>query len=79
MRQEQTTKLRAFLLTSVRQGPAILVTHQVNITALTGVFPSSGEIIIFQAAKNGRGKILGASLPESQVPIGQRTQLKAGP
>jgi len=25
--------------------PAILVTHQVNITALTGVFPSSGEVV----------------------------------
>lgn len=26
--------------------PLILVTHQVNITALTGVFPSSGEIVV---------------------------------
>jgi len=25
--------------------PAILVTHQVNITALTGVFPGSGEVV----------------------------------
>jgi hypothetical protein len=24
----------------------VLVTHQVNITALTGVFPQSGEIVV---------------------------------
>jgi hypothetical protein len=28
----------------------VLVTHQVNITALTDVFPSSGEIIVVQPA-----------------------------
>ena len=27
--------------------PAVLVTHQVNVTALTGVFPSSGELVVF--------------------------------
>lgn len=26
--------------------PAILVSHQVNITSLTGVFPSSGELVL---------------------------------
>ncbi len=35
------------LLTRVRdEKPVIWVTHQVNITALTGVFPLSGEILI---------------------------------
>lgn len=28
--------------------PLVLVTHQVNITALTGVFPASGEIIVLR-------------------------------
>lgn len=60
---EQTAKIRAFLATSIRKGPAILVTHQVNITALTDVFPSSGEIIIFQIEKTGRGKVLGRFTP----------------
>ena len=27
--------------------PAVLVTHQVNVTALTGVYPSSGEMVVF--------------------------------
>jgi len=52
----QTTQLKDWIInrlsnnTSTKNvnepntGPALLVTHQVNITALTGVFPSSGEI-----------------------------------
>jgi len=35
----------------------VLVTHQVNITALTNVFPGSGEII-FVAEKNGEFRVL---------------------
>ena len=27
--------------------PAVLVTHQVNVTALTGTYPSSGEMVVF--------------------------------
>jgi len=34
-------------------GPLVLVTHQVNITALTGVFPASGELILVRAAAEG--------------------------
>lgn len=28
--------------------PLVLVTHQVNITALTGIFPRSGETVVFR-------------------------------
>lgn len=31
-------------------GRAMLVTHQVNVTALTGVYPSSGEIVVARLA-----------------------------
>ena len=31
----------------------MLVTHQVNITALTGVFPASGEVVIFRDTDAG--------------------------
>jgi broad specificity phosphatase PhoE len=41
----QTEALRA-LLAAWRGGPLVLVTHQVNITALTGVFPASGETVL---------------------------------
>ena len=37
--------------------PAILVTHQVNITALTGVFPASGEVV-FVAMENDQLTVL---------------------
>ena len=60
---EQTAEIRTFLSTLIHQAPIILVTHQVNITALTGVVPSSGEIIIFQKEKNGLGKLLGRFVP----------------
>jgi len=32
--------------------PLVLVTHQVNITALTGVFPKSGELIFVETGAN---------------------------
>ena len=37
----------------------MLVTHQVNITALTGVFPSSGEIVVIDVAADGDVEVLG--------------------
>lgn len=43
---EQTEALRARLAALPEGSRAIVVTHQVNITALTGVFPRSGEIVV---------------------------------
>jgi phosphohistidine phosphatase SixA len=47
--------LRIWLARQTMDKPFILVTHQVNITALTGVYPSSGEIVV--ARKNGQGDL----------------------
>ncbi|GGD05895.1 histidine phosphatase family protein [Aureimonas glaciei] len=38
---------------------AVLVTHQVNITALTGIFPASGEIIVVAPEADGRLAVRG--------------------
>ncbi|MGA9433796.1 MAG: histidine phosphatase family protein [Roseobacter sp.] len=38
---------------SATEGTLMMVTHQVNITGLTGVFPSSGEIIVIRATDTG--------------------------
>lgn len=38
---------------SIAEQPLVLVTHQVNITALTGVFPAPGEIIVVKPIANG--------------------------
>lgn len=45
------------------RGPGVLVvvTHQVNITGLTGVFPASGEGVVMRCA-DGRGEVV-ARLP----------------
>ena len=50
---EQTREVLA-LLQAHRQGPSpVLVTHQVNITALTGVFPRSGEMVVVRLTGEG--------------------------
>ena len=47
-RESQTQELREWLVSRESSGPVVLVTHQVNITALTDVFPQSGEIIVLR-------------------------------
>ncbi len=43
-----TQALKDWLSAQPSNAPLVLVTHQVNITALTGVFPQSGEMIILE-------------------------------
>ncbi|NBN79965.1 histidine phosphatase family protein [Microvirga tunisiensis] len=43
---EQTRALEDWLAGQTAAGPLILVTHQVNITALTGIVPASGELVL---------------------------------
>ena len=45
---EQTLALHSWLMKQDLSKPTVLITHQVNITALTGVYPASGEIIILK-------------------------------
>ena len=61
--ESQTKQLRKFILSLSAGKPVIMVTHQVNITALTDIVPSSGEIIIFQLTQDGQGKVLGKYTP----------------
>ncbi|TWA54344.1 hypothetical protein FBZ84_12940 [Azospirillum baldaniorum] len=51
----QMASLRRFLAGLPADGaPVVLVTHQVVVTALTGVFPASGESVLLRA--NGTDK-----------------------
>jgi len=59
LRDTQTRDLRELLQTT--QGRTMLVTHQVNITALTGSGARSGEIIVFRLTPDGT-EILGRIL-----------------
>jgi phosphohistidine phosphatase SixA len=46
----QTAELRAAVASWSGPGTLILVTHQVNITELTGIFPQSGEVTVLEPA-----------------------------
>lgn len=51
--RRQTAELQDHLEAG-RDGPTrVLVTHQVNITALTGVFPAEGEIVVLRPGPDG--------------------------
>ncbi len=39
--------------------PVVLVTHQVNITALTGVYPASGELVVVHVDGGGELSVIG--------------------
>jgi phosphohistidine phosphatase SixA len=58
-RDVQTRQTRDFLAALPDDARIVLVTHQVNITALTGRFASSGETIIIDVAPDGRVEVLG--------------------
>lgn len=58
----QTEALRKHLIERQSDRPLLLVTHQVNITALTDVFPQSGEIVVFEIDDVGSVTVLGTLL-----------------
>lgn len=58
----QTEALRRALAALPRRDRPILVTHQVNITALTGVVPRSGEIVVIEHKPDGDITLLGRVL-----------------
>lgn len=55
---EQTRALKEYVETRQSDRPLVLVTHQVNITALTGIFPQSGEIIFVAKDDPVTGRVL---------------------
>ena len=52
-RGPQTEALRAFLADIAADETLMLVTHQVNISALTGRGTSSGEVVVFRYGEDG--------------------------
>ena len=58
-REPQTRALRHWIAKQELTAPLILVTHQVNITALTNVFPQSGELVIVRRSKTGTLLVVG--------------------
>lgn len=58
-REPQTSMLREWLDQQALGEPVVLVTHQVNITALTGVYPGSGELVIVRRSETGDLTVVG--------------------
>ena len=59
-----TEALRALLAGLPRDGAAIvMITHQVNITALTGIFPAQGEIVVLALAPHRGFNVAGRLRP----------------
>ncbi|MEM7497292.1 MAG: histidine phosphatase family protein [Pseudomonadota bacterium] len=58
----QTTELRRMLAEAPEAETLMLVTHQVNISALTGRATSSGEIVVFRLENDDAVTVLGKAL-----------------
>jgi len=59
-RKPQTAALNEWLAGHERLGPLVLVTHQVNITALTDVYPASGELVVIRISEQGEIAVVGS-------------------
>lgn len=58
-RERQTAELKDWLAAQDLTRPTVLVTHQVNITALTGVYPASGELVVIKVGDHGEVSVVG--------------------
>ena len=64
----QTAALKDFLNAGTGAAPVVLVTHQVNIAALTGQGARSGEIVVVALPFEGEGSVLGRIAPRDGTP-----------
>jgi phosphohistidine phosphatase SixA len=65
---ERTRRVRVLVGERPASGNLVLVTHQVNITALTGVSPAPGEIVILAPLGEGKFAISGRLRPAEAPP-----------
>lgn len=56
---EQTNALKKHLATLTPNDKVLYVTHQVNTTALTGIYPDSGEVVLFKFNPEGEITVVG--------------------
>ena len=57
---EQTARVRSHIgAWQPRRGNLLMVTHQVNITELTGVYPASGEAVVLAPRADGAHEVVG--------------------
>ena len=58
--QSQTEQMMRWIQNAPLDTPTVLVSHQVNITALTGYSPASGEIVFVERSSDGSLSIVGS-------------------
>jgi phosphohistidine phosphatase SixA len=69
-RSSDTDQTRAVrdLVSHPFSGPnIILVTHQVNVTALTGIFPAQGEMVVITPGDGGAFRVVGRLSPAADA------------
>lgn len=59
----QTAEVLELLAARPSEDSIVLVTHQVNVTALTEVFPQSGEVVVARPNEDGGLDVLGRIPP----------------
>jgi len=62
---EQTRAVRALIARPPVGGNLVLVTHQVNIAALTGLYPVPGEVIVLTPQGDGTFRVAGRLRPDA--------------
>ena len=55
----QSAEVRRRIAGIKRGETLLLVTHQVNITAITGIVPAMGEAVVVRAGKGGAVEVVG--------------------
>ncbi len=76
--EPQTRALLDWLSSRNLSRPIVLVTHQVNITALTGIFPQSGEIVVIRVDKDNRIEVVGRLIARDKPANHHQTSSKSG-
>ncbi len=59
LRDSQMSAIKSWLSNQLLNSPTVLVTHRVNISALTGVYPTSGELVVIRWSDNNKMTIVG--------------------
>ena len=67
----QMAALRSWLAEQPLDGAVVLVTHQVVITSLTGIFPAAGEIVVARRGGDGSLDVAGRIPPPTKQAAGR--------
>jgi phosphohistidine phosphatase SixA len=62
---ERTREVRALAGERPAGGNLVLVTHQLNIAALTSVYPAEGELVVLSPLGGGRFRVAGRRKPDT--------------